>query len=52
MDLTAQPGEHLFVENRGGAARQSFVGDETHGIRSDVDDGNWRPKIEAALCDA
>ena len=49
LHLAPEAGQHLFVEGRGRAARQTFVDDDAHRVRPDVDDGDRRPMIEAAL---
>jgi hypothetical protein len=47
--FAAEAGEHFIVENRRQAARQPLVDDEADRVRSDVDDGDRRSVVDAAL---
>ncbi len=49
LHLAAKAGQDLFVEQRRGAARHALVDHEADRVRPDVDDGDRRPVIEAAL---
>ncbi len=49
LHLAAEPAQHLFVEDRSGAAGQSFVDHQPHRVRADVDDGDRRAIVEPAL---
>ena len=46
LHFAAQPAQRLLVEQRGRAAREPLVDDEAHGIRADIDNGEWRTAIE------
>jgi hypothetical protein len=47
--LAAETRQNLFVENRRRRARQAFVDNQPHRVRTDVDDRDRRPVIETAL---
>jgi hypothetical protein len=47
--LAPEPGQHLLVEDRRGAASEPLVDYEPHRVRADVDDGHRRPVIETTL---
>ena len=49
LHLAAEPAQHLLVEDRRRAARQPLVDHEPHRVRADVDDGDRRAVVEAAL---
>src|SRR5262249_40722438 len=51
LHLAAETGEHLLVEDRRRAAGQSLVGDETHGVRADVEHRDRRSVVDPALCE-
>ena len=52
LHLPPESGEHLLVEDRGRAARETFVDHEPHRVRPDIDDRNRRPVIETTLRDS
>ncbi len=51
LHLAAEAGEHLLVEDRRRAARETLVDHEPHRVRADVDDRDRRPVIETTLRD-
>ncbi len=49
LDLAAEAGEHFLIEDRRGAAGEALIGHQPHRVRSDVDNRNRRPGVEATL---
>ena len=49
QNFSTEPGQNFFVEDRGQAAGEALVDHEAHRIRPDIDDGDRRTVIDAAL---
>src|SRR5262245_38624793 len=49
LNLAPQPGEDLFIEDRRRRPGQSLIDDQTNRIGTDVNNGDWRTVVEAAL---
>jgi len=49
LHFPAEATQSFFVEQFGRAARQPFINDKPYRIRTDVDDRNRRPVVEASF---